>query len=228
MSADFFQKRIARFAVGVLAVIFIAVCTLYAGFLSQTKRVKISTCFYYLVSEDTHLEAGAEFIKWQGGAGYLLRFQEREYVVLSVYLTEEDGYAVQTSLLQKGKSVRVLRLGREMLYFKTAKEKKNAGIYVGALQTMYGCAQVLSDCISRLEKGMTQEGCKRVLSPLERQFFFLSERYKEEYPSFSHFCEKTAEELFLTQQNIIYVKDLRYLLCEICVGWEDLASEFSF
>lgn len=227
MSADFFQKGIARVAVGVLAVLFTVVCTLYAGFLSQVKRVKISACFYYLVSEDTHLEAGAEFIKWQGGAGYLLHFQEREYAVLSVYLNEEEGVAVKTSLLGKGENVCLLRLGRETLYFKTTKEKQKAGVYLGALQTMYSCAQVLSDCIERLEKGMTQESCKRILSPLERHFLYLAESYKGEYPKFSSVCEKTAQELFVTQQNIIYAKDLRYLLCETCVEWEELASEFS-
>ena len=92
---------------------------------------------------------------------------------------------------------------------------------------MYDCAQVLSGCIDRLEKGMTQEGCKRLLTPLEKEFLYLSKEYKESYPQFSAFCERVAQDLFLKGQDTIFVKDLRYLLCEVCVVWEELASEFS-
>lgn len=227
MWTDFFCGKIRRVFVGGSAVFFTLFCCIYAFFLSQAKVVAFSVSFYYLVSENTHIEAGAEFIKLEGGAGYLLCYEQKEYAVLSVYLHKADGVAVQTSLSKIGKNTRILCVKRQKLYFKTQKEKQNAGIYIGALQTLYGCAQVLNECIERLENGITQEGCKRILTPLESQFSYLSKEYEESYPSFAKMCKQTAEDLFLKGQDIVFIKDLRYLLCEICVALENMASEFS-
>lgn len=210
-----------------LAVIFSFTCIVYAYILSQVKKVDVRASFFYLVTDDVHVEAGAEFVKLEGGAGYLLRYDDKDYVVLSVYLRESDGLTIQTSLSRNGENTKLLHVGVDVLYFKTYSEKKMCGVYVGALQILRSCMTVLNECISRLEKGMTQESCKRVLTPLGNQFHFLSEEYRNSYPSFAKVCRETVEELSALVSQTVYVKDLRYLLCVLSENYVTLASAFA-
>ena len=100
-------------------------------------------------------------------------------------------------------------------------------MYIGALRSLYGCMTVLEGCVARLEKGTTQESCKRLLMPLQRQFNFLSEKYASGYPSFSQLCKQTAHKLADLGTQTLYVKDLRYLLCELADNYTQLSAVFS-
>ncbi len=131
MTADFFRKNVYKWIVGVITVCFTSICFVYAWFLSRAKEVEIMTGFFYLVREETNVEVGIEFVKLEGGAGYLLRQNGQDYVVLSVYLNEKDGIAVQTNL-SGDKETQLVYVGVDTLYFKTQREKKNATVYTGA------------------------------------------------------------------------------------------------
>ena len=227
MAAKFLYGKWIKWGVAALSAVVFMWAAGYSLLLSKIKTVPMGTNFYFLVSEDTHVEAGAEFVKLGGGAGYLLEYENREYAVLSVYLKQSDGEAVQASLFAQGESTEMITIHVDSLCFKTTSDKKDSNMYVGALRSLYGCMTVLEGCVARLEKGMTQEQCKRLLFPLQRQFGFLSKSYEKEYPSFSRLCKQTARKLADLGTQTLYVKDLRYMLCELADNYTQLSAVFS-
>lgn len=227
MSTFFLRKNIICWIASVISTVFVCGVFIYTFILSQTKIVDVNVWFYFLVSEDTRVEAGAEFIKLDGGAGYLLRNNGKDYVVLSVYLEENDGEMVREALAKQGKATRVLSVGIQRLYLKLSKDKKKANIYARAFHCLQSYMKVLTEAASNLEKGGTQEACKRMIQPLIRQLLFLSEQYQELYPAFAKLCRGTADSLAQISNETVYVKDLRYLLCEWAEKTVILATKFS-
>lgn len=227
MSTDLFRNRIYKVSAAILTICFSLFCVGYAYFLSGAQIAWLGVSFFYLVTDDTHVEAGAEFIKIEGGAGYLLRYENVDYAVLSVYFNELDGYAVQASLTAKGEKVQLIEISISKLYFKNKEEKQNANIYVGALNMLYDYMTVLNECMVRLDKGATQESTKRILQPLERQLAYTSEQYAGKYPKFSRICKEAAETLCELNAKTLFAKDIRYLLCELSEKYVALASDFS-
>lgn len=229
MSTDFFHKKlykkIYKIVAGVAAC-FTAFCCLYALFLSGVKEVALRVGFFYLVREETNVEAGAEFVRLEGGAGYLLRQDGRDYVVLSVYFQEQDALSVQANIIN-GENVQLVYTGVDTLYFKRAREKKNAALYVEALSGLYAYMQVLDGGIALLEKGVTQECAKGILLPLSRQLRCFAQEYEEEYPAFSSVCREYGKEIEGYCNKILFVSDLRYLLCAMTGEYLSLARAFS-
>ena len=223
MSADFFHGKVHRRMVGGIAFVFVLLCSLYALFLSHAKEMELKTGFFYLVRNDVHAEVGAEFIKLEGGAGYLLRKNGRDYAVVSVYLCEKDALAVQATTHETG----IIYEGVDTLYFKTAQEKKNAAVYVGALNILYDGLSILNGAISLLEDGATQERVKGILLPLSSQFAFLANEYEQRYTTFSSVCRRCAERLQELCAEILFVGDLRYELCALTGEYLALARSFS-
>ena len=210
-----------------MTVCFTVFCFTYAQVLLRVKKIDITTGFFYLVREESNVEVAVEFVKLEGGAGYLLRQNAKDYVVLSVYLKEKDGIAVQTMLADKGEHTQLLYIGANTLYFKTRKEKKNAALYVGALQIMHSCMEVFNCVITMLEDGATQESVKRILFPLSSQFEYLAKEYENVYPDFSAVCYYFAEIINEYCAEILFVSDLRYVLCLMAEEYLSLASAFS-
>ena len=211
MLTEFFYKyRITRVACW-LSLFFVLACVGYAFSLSKAKEVNFEESVYFLVLEDARIEAGTEFVKWQGGAGYLLSLGEEEYVAISVFLNKESAEIVQKRLRENGQKTSLIKKGVQRLYFK-GKEKRKASMYINALNLFKSYVHLLEDCIGRLENGLTQEGCKRILKTLEKQFCYAQKVYAG-YPAFSHLCDKSSQELSKICEGIIYLKDLRYLLC---------------
>ena len=227
MSTVFFnRKRIKKFICLLATAVTLGAVVCSARFFT-VKRVRWKRTYYFLVTEETHVEAGAAFAKLEGGAGYLIRQGDRDYVALAVYLEEKDGKTVQAALKTTGEETKLLRVGVENLYFQTKREKKNAERYIGAFDCLQGCMTVLEECISRLEKGLSQEKCKGILSELKNQFAFLSKDYGVEYAAFGSLCDDTAKRLETLLSDTLYAKDLRYLLCELAEKSVALASAFS-
>ena len=227
MSAVFFSGKGIKRIICLFTVVFTLGAVLCSAGYFGVKRVRWERAYYFLVSEDTHVEASAEFAKLDGGAGYLLRQGDRDYVALAVYLDEKDGRTVQATLKNAGEQTKLLRVGVQTLYFQTKREKKNADRYIGAFDCLQGCMTVLEECISRLEKGLSQEKCRRILSELKNQFAFLSKDYGVEYAAFGSLCDDTAKRLERLLSDTVYAKDLRYLLCELAEKSIALASAFS-
>ena len=107
-----------------MSVVVVCISFAYTAILTQTKAVDVNLCFYFLVTEDMRVDASAVFIKLEGGAGYLLRDEGKEYVVLSVYLEENDGRMVREALARQGKSTQIISVGIKTIYLKLAKDKE--------------------------------------------------------------------------------------------------------
>ncbi len=171
------------------------------------------------------MEVGAEFARLEGGAGYLYDDGEKYRVALAVYLQEKDGVEVQDRLLSEGRELALVHKGVDRLYFKGRKREK-AAVYTQALRLWESYMQYLNGCILRLEKGLTQEGCKRLLQELKKQFAYAEETYKG-YDAYAFACGKMEENLCRLEEETVYLKDLRYLLCLQADEFLQLCAEFS-
>lgn len=202
MSTKFFIKKIGRS----LSALFVCILLVLGLYLSEQKPIGQKKTFYFLVSTEMNVEVGVEFSKFDGGAGYLLEYGGQEYVAWSVYEQEEDGKNIQKSLEEIGKNTLLIQVGGELLYKNDVHSVKGMGLLESYIS-------FLNQCISRLEKGMTQESCKRTLKILEKQL-----KYAQEMDNVSKECsvifrqaEKSLMELTKKQ---VYAKDLRYVLCQ--------------
>lgn len=211
-------------AVGGLLVFFVFCTLVYAAFLGQAQSVWLGQSFYFLLSNTEHIEAGAYDVQLDGGAGYLLEIEGREYVVFSVYLHEEEGIAVQNSLADKAN---LLQIDVERLYFKTCEEKRRATLYQSALDCLHSCMEVLDSEINRLAHGATQQSTFRILDILWRQLNYLSTAYEASFPKYAQACKCASEQLNDVLSDIIYVKDLRYLLCDLTANYIQICADFS-
>ena len=225
MSTDYFFKRILYTIVSLTFTAFCAFGCIYAGIIRNAQKVEGGSCFYFLVTDDTKTEVGAEFAKLEGGAGYLLEHEGKEYVTLAVYVEESEGVAVQQNLQKAGKTTFLLQKSTPMLWFK-GKEKKQASFYVSGLNTLKSYLYALKSTIDCLDEGLSQERCKGLLNTQVRQYKHAKECYKE-YKKLSEVFEKSAQQLVAILDGVIYLKDLRYLLCWQTEKYLALCSEFS-
>ncbi len=226
MLTFFLRKKGVCYTTWGLSVLFTVSVMLYSVMLSQTRIVDVRTAFYFLVAEETHVEAGAEFVKLEGGAGYLLTYDGKDYAVFSVYLKEEDGLAVQAALSESGRAAQLLPIFIDCLFFKGADRKKE-NIYLSALNCLKEYAQVFAACASYLEKGIPQERIKRILIPAQQQLLTLSKSYKKKFGAFSKLCKRLSGQLAVYNSDILYARDLRYLLCSTSVGYLELCKRFA-
>lgn len=231
MSAAFFIKtkgnKIFK-ASGIVCLFAFILSTLSYGYLLQSAtRVYLQSAFYYLALDTSHVEVGAYDVYNDGGAGYLLVDGERERVAYSVYLSQTEAEKVLKALSSQGKQVVLVEKNAPTLCFLTHAEKVFSQVAVGALNSYFGCIQILSQEISRLDKGATQQSSKKVLQTLYRALDYLAAHYKTKYSTFSTQCTASAEEVGRILKGIVYTNDLRFLLCEWVERYLFLASEFS-
>lgn len=225
MSTIFFEKKRFLYLAGcqVLSA-FLLLVLLYAAYAGRAIKVLHDKAFYFVVSTHTNMEVSAQVARLDGGAGYFLDREGQAYVVWSVYLSEADGQAVQAALADK---TQLLTIRLPHLYFKTRTEKSKRYLVEGALQSLYGCIEVLSETVARLDKGLPQGACRRLLATLQRQVAYLEGAYRESYTQFAQLCGWVGEHLQEIEKKTIFSKDLRYLLCGFCEGYIDLTMEFS-
>ena len=223
----FWKKRIYLIVTGIVSTVFVCAFVLYAYFFIGIETVALNKSFYFLVSENTHVEASTHIIEQNGGAGYLLEQADREYVVFSVYLKESDGQSVLAKVGALEKNVSIIERKVEKLYFKTRQEKEKAEQITGVFRSLYGCIEVLNNEIDRLSNGATQESSERIVNVLCKQLNYIALETEKIFPEMSALCKNTAEKLFALTEGIIYVKDLRYLQCEMCYKYVKLGETFA-
>ncbi len=179
--------------------------------------------FYFLVFQTEHVEAGNYAIQLKGGAGYFLEYENQPYLAFSVYLDESEGIAVQSAVAD----AQLLSISVDRLYLKTCVEKRNAPVYQGALDCLYGCMEVLGFQIARLDNGETQQSAMKTLALLLKQLRYLAMAYKGEYANYAEVCQRAGNTLGDIITEVIYTRDLRYLLCDIALSYIRLAAKFS-
>ena len=225
MSAEFFYKRIIRHFSCVIAFVFVVFCAGYAFTLSRIKRVAFSMKVYFLVEQGGSVEAGVEFVKWNGGAGYVIEYGGEIYVAINVFFDVGSAKKVQDRLAENGNASTILSQEIYTLYFEGG-EKKTSALYVNALKQLKSYIFLLEDCIAKLENGMSQEACKRILKIIAAQFQ-QAQRIYADYPRFKVVCKQTEQQLQSIYNGTVYLKDLRFLLCYQADCLMRLCSAFS-
>ena len=178
--------------------------------------------FYFLISTNEHVEASTYEARLDGGAGYVLESEGNVYVAIAVYFREEDAKAVGCV----GEGIGWIEKEVGYLYFK-GNTKKKQQVYLEAFNNLYGCVEVLSQVVNKLDYGMTQEVCQGILNMLIRQLNYLANFYQRSYPAFSKKCETLQKQLEDIVADTVFCKDLRYVLCGMCEGYISLSSQFS-
>ena len=225
MTADFFdKKRWWYIALSQCLAVFIGACMCYAVKINYATPVWVGKSFYFVVSENAHVDVSTQEIRLDGGAGYLLDYEGGSYAAWSVYFDEADGLAVQAGISEPTK---LIQYNVGYLYFQTRAEKRNKGVIQGALNSFYGCIDVLSQGLARLDEGMAQQACKRILRLLYKEYAYMCSVYQESYPQFSKACAAMQTALSEILTKTVYGKDLRYLLCSACDAYIRMATVFS-
>ena len=225
MLAEFFYKK--KFGCFVCAIVltFIFGCVAYARYFVGIKSVDVDETFYFLVRKDAGIEASAELVRWDGGAGYFIEEGGSEYVAINVFLKKEEAELVQKRLSLKGASTTILQKRIQKLYFK-GRKKEQATLYVAALNLFKSYMIVLEECITRLENGLTQEACKRILKTLEKQFRYV-EKTCDGYLQMQKACSVISSVVSQMCSTTVYLKDLRYLLCWQAEKYIQLSGAFA-
>ena len=222
MRTDFFNRKTWRYIVLSQALAIVLLCVLVCITLQiSSKTVAVGRSFCFLVSQDSHIQAGAYEVQIHGGAGYLLSYQEEEYVALAVYLKEEDAQRVISQLPEQEEVTLCILTSPQLPGLD--KEEGKESIRRQALDCLYGCMQVLEQETARLDRGATQESSLQIIETLIRQFRFLANKYIQTYSDFSKVCLQAKSFLEGCANPILYVRDLRYLLCELAFSYVDLA-----
>ena len=223
----FFFKKIALAFVVIVSVGFAYSAIAYANSFTTAQTVALDKELYYLVDESTHTQAVSSFAQLQGGAGYVLETDAREYVAYSMYFDKTESESAQTSLQEQDVKTTVHVVSVDALIFRTREQKRRAPAVISAFSCLDGCMQVLNQEIARLEKGATQQSSKRILTTLIDQFTHLQTQHQTSYPEFALVCENAKKQLQNCISDIVYVKDLRYVLCELGVAYAGLSQEFT-
>ena len=219
-----FFSRFKKLALGLVVLIytFVAFALFYAIQIKNVQAYHLNQTFYFLVHTNPNIEVGAYTVPLNGGAGYLLKTSSGEKVAYSVYTQYFDAERAQKNISES--TIEQVTLSK--LYFKTKQEKRDREKLVGAMQSIYGCIEVLQTEINRLSKGATQESCKRVLENLQGVLLCL-EKERVDLPQIAKNSKKLAEELQKSIDGIVYCKDLRYILCQMCFSYAEIASKYS-
>ena len=122
MRAGFLFKKLV---VWVCILFFLLICVIGIFCKLYVKKVDLKASFHFLVLEEKSVEAGAEFIKLEGGAGYILRYDGKDYAVLSVYLSQEDASAVQKVLALQNRQTDLITVSMPRLCLQNLSHQYN-------------------------------------------------------------------------------------------------------
>ena len=227
MSTFLFEvKKKLQPLVSIAAVAVTLFTVVYAQVITNMQTIAVNKRFYFLASASKHIQASTQRAVLGGGAGYTLCLDDGEYVAYSVYFNEEEFNRAQASVNEQEQTV-LVTLKVDRLVFKGEKQKENAPMIKGAFDCLYSCIQLLNGEILRLEHGATQESSKRILRTLKDQFAYMEKTYQQAFPDFAKTCSNAQMRLNKSLEEVVYCKDLRYLLCELSVDYVNLSSEFS-
>lgn len=150
----------------IVIVLCIACISLFGG-----KALSFDATFYYVCydspPDDSSIVSVSNLVHSYGGAGYIASFNNKSYVVVSCYYSNEDATAVCNQLNRKGLSCGVVKAEvpeRKLL----GSAKSNMEKYVGNFNTLYSISKScynLANSVDKFEVG--QQGAKSVLGEIK-------------------------------------------------------------
>lgn len=222
MTTGFF-KRFQKIVYILLALFFLFIGG-YAWTIKRRETVSLSRTFYFLVSKNTHIQAGVYQSVLDGGAGFVLEKEGEYFVALTVYQTQTQAETVWKNLSEE---TEIVEFSVDKLYFKGARDKKSKKGIISAFSCLGSYIQLLEKEIVRLNSGATQNSSKRVLQTLNRQIEFLEREYRGRFAPFESLCYRAKNLIKGALGEIVYVSDLRYLLCDMCFSFVKMSEFFS-
>ncbi len=227
MSANFFKKRTIAVALFATATLFTFSCVFYSWSFYQVDVYNVSKSFYFLVVDEVHIQASTAEIQYDGGAGFLLDYDDKEYLALSVYMKNSEAEQAKLAIVNKYTGAKIIQLNSGNLHMKNRTQKNQANKIIGALESTYGNMQVLNGEIARLANGATQSSSKRILLHIADNLHYLEQENRDIFPALSTVCAQTLQNLEEYTKDIVYAKNLRFLLCEWSVAYMQLSEEYS-
>lgn len=227
MTADFFRKKRLAFA-SVLSALIVGLGFFYAGWIRDASFAERNEVFYFLVSNEEHVQASAENAYLSGGAGYVLTSGENVCAAYACYFTESGAERAQKNLADRNLSASILRAGGATLYFRFKREKANAKNIEAAFNAAYSCARILGDLADGAETGVyTQEALKELLGETNRVIGALSDSSSSYAPALSAAFSDTRRKIEEISGGIVFAKDIRYAQLRLCDGYLLAARELS-
>lgn len=221
-----FLKRQFKFFIGLLCGLIFTFLGVYSVQISAMKQTTINERFYFLVSSSNlSVEAAVQVAYVNGGAGYLLKDDNKEFAVYHCYFRLANATRAQEELSQRGIDCCVYERSVDKMCYKTKRQKQTAGAVEGYLNVLKGGYLTLFHLAKGAENGdFSQESLREcigvVCTALEgvkgNEFSLKSPRIKAAFA-------------VLEQQKhgLIYSKDLRYVAVALCDEYLKVSTHFS-
>ena len=224
MKTDFFYKKAKGWFGVFLSIVFMFGVLYIIGTTFCAASLETEKVFYFLTSTSSHIQASTHNAQYLGGAGFILKNDQREYVTYAVYTEESLAKQAYKSLKEQEEEICVLTIRAKNARILSKNQKKHATVYESALCCLSAHIQLLNDEISRLESGATQESTKRFLDIQMKQFSYMEKTYQKQFAAFATVCQESLTLMKEMHSTIVYVKDMRYLLCFLCQNYVDLVN----
>lgn len=200
----------------------------YSFYLQRAVKLDLQKTFYFLTAQPQSVQTCVLDVRKDGGAGFLLNSSNQPKVALSVYFQEEEATKAKEANLKKYENLKVTPKTCAKLYLKRDSEKKSAKKIAEGFEGIYTAARFLDETVKMMENGATQNAAKSLLVRLSAYLERLTNAYKGGVSEgFSYVFQNARNSVDKICLNIITVKDLRYLSCQLCADYFDLFSNYS-
>ena len=161
-------------------------------------------------------------------AGFLLKSEKHDKVALCVYFQGEEATKIKNANSQKYENLQITAQTCANLYLKRDSEKKQAKIIKSGFDGIYTAARLLDETGKMLEKGGTQNTAKSLLKRISSYLESLSEKFKQnKISNFEKVFKNAKSKVDEICTQVVYLKDLRYLSCNLCSEYFRLYSSYS-
>jgi len=198
----------------------------YTLYLKNRTVVPLGKEFYFLTVQAEGVEVSALEVQKDGGAGFLLPSKYGRKIALSVYFNQTDGEKVFVKNQEKYQNLSLVCVRCDSLYFggESVEERKAV---LAALNTLSEHISLLNELIERVENGQTQEASKRILGEISENFDYLTKLYRKKFPVLSKIYQRSGTKIQKQTADLVFAKDLRYVVCELSKGYIDFTEKYS-
>ena len=212
----------------VLSALIFCIGAIYALEVLDAVIIAGNKTFFFLVSDEEHVEASAENVYLDGGAGYVLASGKNVYAVYACYFTDSDAQNARKRLSEAGNAVEVVSVKENALYLKTAREKAFLAEIKSLLNVCYSGIRLFGELAAGAESGKyTQESLKEILNATAS---VLSAKLRDSTKicaSLEDAIKEAYVRLETVVSGIVFAKDLRYMQILLCDGYLSASKDLS-
>lgn len=227
MKSDLYiRKKLRRSLLSLgMGAMFLTFSLFFVGMMGmKTKKFTIDRTFYFLCeqSKKESISVSVQTNYLDGGAGYALTREDKNYVVLAAYNDLADAQKVAENLKVQ---TEVLPLELDTFYFTTAAQREVFSRVQGCVNTLLQCSDLLYKTANRLTMSeFTQREGRSIVQEIDLVLGGLLGEATEQTRNNLQAQKDKCKEIL---SDVIYAKDLRYLQLMMIEGIYDLQQEFS-